>query len=516
MAAWCIALLSCARADVASPGGIGSGGLPAATIDLPTSMTTSEISPTVTEPPLPTATVPAPSPTITDPEPIASPTFPATPTAASTDGDEPILYDAQTGDTLHNIAIRFGVLPEEIRSPDPLPDPRALIDPGQLMLIPRRLVEIGPSDILIPDSEMVFSPHATDFDVVKFVDERGGFLSEYREIVGGYWRSGGEVVEIVALDNSVNPRLLLALLEYQSGWVLDPERPDAEGFKYPLGHIDSRHQGLQRQLTWAANELGNGYYGWRAGTLVELGLDDRSKVRLSPILNAGSVALQYYFSLFYGADEWPPIVSSDGFLQTYTELFGDPWQYEYQLYEPGVTQPELILPFIPGRTWAFTGGPHGAWERESAWAALDFAPAMSEPGCVLATAWVVASAPGLVVRSGDGIVVIDLDGDGREQSGWALLYLHVDDHQRIPEGSLVNTGDYLGHPSCEGGIATGTHLHIARKYNGEWILADGPMPFNLSGWVAHAGTKPYQGILEKDGQEVIASPFASQVTLISR
>jgi hypothetical protein len=35
----------------------------------------------------------------------------------------------------------------------------------------------------------------------------------------------------------------------------------------------------------------------------------------------------------------------------------------------------------------------------------------------------------------------------------------------------VKTGDRIGHPSCEGGAANATHVHIARRYNGEWIPA---------------------------------------------
>jgi hypothetical protein len=80
----------------------------------------------------------------------------------------------------------------------------------------------------------------------------------------------------------------------------------------------------------------------------------------------------------------------------------------------------------------------------------------------------------------------------------------------------VEAGDLIGHPSCEGGIATGTHVHLARKYNGEWILADGPLPFELSGWIAHAGTRPYQGLLVKDDATVVACPCASRETYISR
>jgi hypothetical protein len=59
-------------------------------------------------------------------------------------------------------------------------------------------------------------------------------------------------------------------------------------------------------------------------------------------------------------------------------------------------------------------------------------------------------------------------------------------------------------------------VHIARKYNGEWILAAGPLPFTLSGWVAEAGSKAYQGALVKGVQRVLACPCASQETRISR
>ena len=114
----------------------------------------------------------------------------------------------------------------------------------------------------------------------------------------------------------------------------------------------------------------------------------------------------------------------------------------------------------------------------------------------------MASAAGLVVRSGNGLVVLDLDGDGHEQTGWVLLYLHVSSDDRIPVGTWVDEGTHLGHPSCEGGLATGTHVHFARKYNGEWIAADGPMPFVLNGWRAHAGEAAYKGTLTR-GEEVV-------------
>jgi hypothetical protein len=40
-------------------------------------------------------------------------------------------------------------------------------------------------------------------------------------------------------------------------------------------------------------------------------------------------------------------------------------------------------------------------------------------------------------------------------------------------------------------------VHIARKYNGEWMLAGGAVPFDLEGWVAAPGTRPYEGTLKR-------------------
>jgi hypothetical protein len=55
---------------------------------------------------------------------------------------------------------------------------------------------------------------------------------------------------------------------------------------------------------------------------------------------------------------------------------------------------------------------------------------------------------------------------------------------------------------------------VVRKYNGEWIPADGPLPFELSGWRAHAGSKEYQGTLTKENEIVTASPYGSFETRI--
>ena len=462
-------------------------------------------------------------PTVTLAPPTLTPNSPDLPVVLTADPDAvnqaPYLYNAQAGDTIQSLAARFAVLPQEIESPDPIPD-NGLINPNQLLVIPRRLFNTTSSQRIFPDSEVVFSRSAIDFGIHSFVDEAGGFLGGYQEFLGSTGSTfGAAVIERVALENSINPRLLLSLLQFQSNWVYG-QPPDDIKRRFPMGHLDGSDDELFFQLVWAADQLSIGYYGWREGTLTEIRFADRVTARLAPDLNAGTVAIYYFFAQLYDSADWLNAVNPDsGIPALHTSMFGDPWDRALgvePLYPPTLTQPNLILPFAYDQIWAYTGGPHGAWTREGARAALDFAPGSVVTGCAPSNNLVMAAAPGLVVRSGVGVLVLDLDGDGREQTGWVLVYLHLASESKIPVGSWVTQGQFIGNPSCEGGFSTGTHIHVARKYNGEWILADGPLPFTLSGWVAHAGPLPYQGSFERDGVVIQANTSGNAASRIIR
>ncbi|MBN2387284.1 MAG: hypothetical protein JXB85_09705 [Anaerolineales bacterium] len=441
--------------------------------------------------------------------PTPAPTATPIPIGPTDTAYPPVLYYAQSGDCLQVVAAHFNVAPAEISSSASLPE-MALIDPETPLLIPDRLrgLPLTPAEHMLPDSEIVYSPTALSFDVGAYVSSRHGYLSTYREyLLSVGWVNGAEAVQKSAIENSINPRLLLALIEYKSGWVRGQPENLAQT-DYPLGRVDIQYRGLFRQMMWTTMQLSIGYYGWRGGTLTDLTFPDGTTLRLAPDLNAGTVALMYYFSLQYNYTDWLQVIDPRvGFPALYEELFGDPWIFSDMigpLFPPALTQPEMSLPFEPGRVWSFSGGPHPAWEMQGALAAIDFAPASAEPGCLESDAWIISSIPGLVVRSAGGAVVLDLDGDGHEQTGWNLLFLHVAARDRVPLGTWVEAEGRIGHPSCEGGVATGTHVHFARKYNGEWVLADGPLPFTLSGWVVHNGSGLYLGTLTRGDEVVIA------------
>jgi LasA protease len=424
-------------------------------------------------------------------------------------------YPAQSGDTLPVVALRFGVETNQITSAQELPA-TALLSPGQSLHIPNLTGPVPYPVALLPDSAVVNSPYASGFDVEGYIQQAGGFLSTYAEVVEGEMLSGSTIVQRVALETSTNPRLLLAFLEHRSGWVRgQPFSPERE--RYPIGFYVSGYQGLHKELSLTAKMLGVGYYGWRSGELTSLYFPKNTSARIAPGLNAGSVAVQYLFSKFHNQTDWQNILYGSGiFTALYNEMFGDPWDSAITLLPPGLVQPHLELPFQPGERWSYTGGPHSSWQTGTPWGALDFAPVTGEPACAVSSAWVTASAPGLVVRSERGAVVLDLDGDGDENTGWALLYMHVASKDRVPVGAWLLVDDRIGHPSCEGGRTTGTHIHIARKYNGEWLEADGPLPFVLSGWWAAASDRAYEGYLLKGEQIVSARPQGSSPSSIFR
>ncbi|MEK6256787.1 MAG: LysM peptidoglycan-binding domain-containing protein [Chloroflexota bacterium] len=434
-------------------------------------------------------------------DPILSPT-PNQIRAVPTIRTEVTYHRVQVNDTLGQIAYAYGISIDAIIQANNLINPDVLTV-GQEINIPAvQTGNSGPGFKIIPDSELVNGPANTTFMIENFVNSLGGYLSTYTEEVDGVLMPGWKIVQRIATFYSVNPRLLLAVLEYQSGW-LTSSNPREDQLLLPIGYIDDYRTGLYRQLSWAANSLNMGYYLWRINAVGVWRTADGVLVPINPGINAGTAGLQQFFAQISNEARWRNSVSENGFFQTYNSLFGYPFDWAIEPLIPAdLIQPTFQLPFENGVSWVFTGGPHDGWDLGSAWAALDFAPSSEQEGCALKDEWVVAVTDGLIVMSENGAVFQDLDGDGAEQTGWTVFYMHLDTRDRVAAGQFVKAGDRLGHPSCEGGFSTGSHLHIARKYNGEWISADGSLPFVMEGWTVVGDGVRYGGALVRADQRV--------------
>jgi murein DD-endopeptidase MepM/ murein hydrolase activator NlpD len=428
-----------------------------------------------------------------------------TPVPAPTSGrpaynpGELVDYTAQNGDTIPALAARFNTSAAEIFEANPIiPRDATTMPPGLPMQIPIYYLPLWGTDFQsIPDSAFVNGPANVGFSTSAFVSSSSGWLKDYRSYAGGENRTGAEIVDYVSTNYSVSPRLLLAILEYQSGALTQAEIPAT---RYILGQKRVYYDSPYLQLILAANVLNNGYYSWRAGMLTEFELPNGALVRPDPWQNAGSVALQYYFSRISSGDPFYASIGPDGLARVYKDLFGDPWLDSATFGIPGsLGQPALRFPFRAGYIWAFTGGPHTGWGSGQPFAAVDFAPASDVSGCYTVSNDLpaIAMADGLVVRADIDGLILDLDQDGDERTGWVLFYLHLAANKRATVGQVLQAGDPIGYPSCEGGSSTGTHIHVARKYNGEWILADGPLALSFEGWVAKSAGEAYKGSLTR-------------------
>ena len=424
-------------------------------------------------------------------------------------------HTVQPGDTLGTIALQYNISLQALMDANNITDPNAL-EVGTVLIIPApdiAAASLNPLKI-IPDSELVHGPAAARFNTRKFIASQGGYLNHYAEEVKGIVLNGADIIEGVSYNYSVNPRLLLALLEYQSGWVTNPAPVNID---YPLGYPDPNRAGLYKQVVWAANTLNRGYYLWKANAISTLVLTDGQTIPIDPTINAGTAGIQYLFSEVDGYDAWQHDTGVGGMAVTYFVFFGNPFSYAIEpLIPQNLTQPIFSLPFAEGESWYFTGGPHGAWDSGSAWGALDFAPQGNAAACEISPYWVTAMADGLITRTGTGSVFQDLDNDGYEQTGWVIIYMHVSSQERVTPGEYLFRNERVGHPSCEGGISNATHVHITRKYNGEWISADGALPFILSGWVSSGSGIEYDGYLSNGNYSIEALDAASPENLITR
>lgn len=416
------------------------------------------------------------------------------------------------------LAGRFGVEAAQIVKP-PGVSGEGYLPLGSAITIPVVLERVASGQPVLPDTELVYSPSALGFDIFDYVQGAGGYLSTYQEQVNSATLGGAAIIQLVAVELSVNPRLLLALLEFRAGWVYG-QPPAGQDRAHPLGLNIPERAGLYQEIQIAATQLNVAYYGWRQGTFMQLKFRRQTTARPDPTLNAGSLAMQHLFALLYPQESWAAALYGEtGFSALYQRMYGDPWAQAEALgalLPVDLSQPALELPFLPAERWSLTAGPHPAWNAGTPRAALDFSPVTGEAVCAVSRAWATAAAPGVIARAERNVVALDLDGDGSETTGWVLVYLHLADQDLVQEGKVVALDDPLGHPSCQGGRATGKHVHIARKYNGEWIAADGPVPFVLSGWRAVAASTNYQGQLIKGDQVVSSNSGGSRTSIIVR
>ncbi|MGB8645986.1 MAG: hypothetical protein WCF84_12170 [Anaerolineae bacterium] len=394
------------------------------------------------------------------------------------------------------VQFQFPLLVARKRLPLPTPTlsvPAALAAAPTPTRLPAR--SNGAAVFLIPDSELVYGPAYQDF----FQDAASahfGLVAPYHERVEDEIMTGPDIIRLVAERYSVGPRVLLTLLEMKYGWVSGG-----------TGYAGNGRSALYEEASQIADRLDEGYYGRVSGSLFTLQFADGRQAPLDDHQNPGTAALYYFFAKESRQTEWANRVGSAGFDAVYRGLFGDPFAHAVDPLIAGeVVQPPLHLPWADGHTWFYTGGPHGGYTTATGRAAIDLAPQGGSAPCAPAPDWATAAAPGRVVEFEHGRLMLNLSNQSFQGTGWTLMYLHIATPEHIVAGIEVKQGERLGHPSCEGGVATGSHIHFARLYNGQWIPADDARrPMVLSGWVVNSFTSLYEGTMIRGWDWRIAS-----------
>lgn len=396
---------------------------------------------------------------------------------------------------------RLGLRPVSLAAAQAVTDvtSSALVTPGPAGGPTRRpLAAVRALDLLVADSELVYGPTLYGFDVERFVTEQGGYLSSYTEDVDGVEMTGAAIVEQVAQDFSVGPRVLLALIQAHSGWVTRPNPDVGTPLAQPVAS-------LRDALLLTADQLNTGYYGHKLDDLRTVALADGAVLEL-PDVNSGTFAVLATTWRDDTTASWGGMVASSRFHNAWVELFGDPYRSVGSAVVPeDLRYVPLELPIDEGQVWYFTGGPHAPWGAGAARAAIDLSPPPAgATGCYFTGARVLAAAAGKVVRSEASGVVVDpdLDRDGYAGTGWVHVYGHVAASGRVPVGTVLAAGDPIGGPSCEGGVPSQTRVSFARRYNGEWIPVDHPRaPLLLGGWSVLPGDRPGTGFMIASGIE---------------
>ena len=121
---------------------------------------------------------------------------------------------------------------------------------------------------------------AIGFSTSAYLASTSGWLKNYRAYAGDRMRTGAEIVDYVAMNYSISPRLLLAYLNIKAAHSHSPNRPSA---KYLLGfhrtYYDSPYFNLSSRPTLSITDITAG----AAALLTEFDLLDKTIVTTRPL-----------------------------------------------------------------------------------------------------------------------------------------------------------------------------------------------------------------------------------------
>ncbi len=353
-------------------------------------------------------------------------------------------------------------------------------------------------EILISNDQFVLHPTKYDWDIQDFLDRQPGILKNYQFQTADGLSTPKEEIEFFAFLYSINPQIILAILEVQDQLLSNPNPTEESIISRNIIDEGGTFSDRIRRITEA---LHSGYY-----SSLNEGFGELSATR-----SVLAVLTKEVKPKNWSKDDWE--LGYD-FQSTFGLYFDDPlktFEDEIAVSET----PTFQLPWAAGEYWAYWQGPHAGdfsgcvpddclFTQDVVNAALDFVPqnsvkATDKYACgsndgVVDTAWIVSIASGEVIYANKSLVVV------RHADGWFSQYYHVAAQERVTKNTQLNgipsSGRRIGHPSnsCElGGYSDKSHVHFLAGRDGQYVPAT---QLILSGWSV------YPNKLVKDQTEV--------------
>lgn len=323
---------------------------------------------------------------------------------------------------------------------------------------------------------------------------------------------------------SINPKLLISLIEYKSSLITNPS---TTAYNSPLGDLSSK-KGFKAQLKDVSEKLNKRFYAYKkissqhkkvsyvlehspksssAATIAfasVLSNKHHSKTALNKVKNQTNQTNQTQLFITEQS-KIESKISINSILSAYENVFGqnsEALMIEQQSQkvdtehlqqsarltsQAAVSTPNLYLPWTSGWSWK-SGGAHGfdgsTWPLSS----LDFYYPGGNTGWGGNKPAVYAAHAGTVTWYSRCNMRIT------HASGIATNYYHMDNLQ-YNSGSYINAGTYIGTYAntrsaslCEGGQSTGPHLHLSLLKNGYYESLQG---YNFSGYYIQVGNSQY-------------------------
>lgn len=339
---------------------------------------------------------------------------------------------------------------------------------------------------LLAPGQFVYGPNVGDFDLSDYLRQQGSPLAEK-----------ADVLETWSAHASVNPRLVLTIIELQSGLVTGngiTAMSNAVG--YPIDGFAAQIEGLTTALAHNFYDYlytyGERSQGPRAAALPSVATLDGSSLAVPVGGGAGDYAILATLA---------PLSRSAAaldekraqFAETYRRLFpaDDPLDNSNSITPQALPPDDFFqLPFPIGQMWWFNGAHNwvgGGMENDGGYgrpySSIDFG--IANNSCQApANAWAVAAAGGNGYHPNGRSCWFRI----AHGNGWMTSYYHLQNGRA--DGSLsANTG--VGTISCEacvGGFASSPHVHLSLLYNGAYVDLDG---VKFSGWQVNVGNGGY-------------------------